>query len=1134
MAVIGSSNTIVTLTPADRNTTFTGTIDAYGTIKPNDVTQDAAVYGPVGTDFTLLNTGLIESVNKVGVFATGVVLDAPGTIKNTGSIIDDGGVSILGTAAGADIYNAMLIQATGGYGIYVEGNATIVNAGLVLSAVSAGDAGILLERDGGSVTNTGTITGADGINFFDFKSTGVPTAYVHNTGTITAYDTRSGGYNGLDAGNFYHYGVAIYSIIAGEVVNAGIISANKIAIAFSISAATILNRGIIEDSAGDGVYLAAGGTVTNSGLINVPGAQRNINSHHQTFISTGIIILGGGTIENATSGTILAANGIGIELDNTNTTPKPGAVVNAGTILAASGIEFDAKGTMTNTGVIIATDHGFVAEDPVGIGVNKGLIEATAASFVYNATTYTAAAVNLQQGGSFRNEAAGRVIAAAGDAVLVNAKGSVSNAGTIDGGNGIVFNETTAASAFVANAGLIEAYSTVDVTGNFYNAFVRYGVGVYANAAGSIDNTGTIAGNHVGIVFNGPVSDKGGRVYNYGDISGQTGIYGVYTTIDNFHGGTITGTSYGVQFNGDGYVYNAGLITGTCGVLLPGGNVTNFGTVTGTSIAIGNGPDSVPITIINDGVISETSTSGTAIQTIFGLTLTNQSSGTISGGNGLYVGNGPANITNAGLISVDGLAIELRLGGLVTNTGTISGGSGISDPTSPGLIIDNAGLIRATGTRGDAIVLGLGGYVTNAAGGTIVTAYQGSGIALYGRGAAYNDGSINAGQFGILLAGNGGVALNYAVISASTFGIDSRASNDAVYNLAGGTVTAGNTGVLLQAAGYVYNDGLITADSVALELRLGGTVNNAGTIDGHVGVSLAAGGTLIESGKLVGAAYAAYFEAGHTATSRLILSPKAVINGTVNLNGAALELAADGKKIGTFAPESQQFLNAGSITVDSKAIWDFAGTFTNGSTSVFTNDGTIEAGKGLLSFNGPIIGTGLIEIGKKILTIDSTVAATQKLVFTGTAETLALGDPQDVAAKIEDFSIGDTIDLENFADSNIRTYFAKGILTLTNDTASLTLTFANPASFGIDIFGLTGAGPDSTLTLVKSKAAIVTPTSQTESPTSLPDLATVYAAPTQTNAAALSAMAMSMPGSGWLQAADAPRLAPIPLLTLHP
>ena len=361
-----------------------------------------------------------------------------------------------------------------------------------------------------------------------------------------------------------------------------------------------------------------------------------------------------------------------------------------------------------------------------------------------------------------------------------------------------------------------------------------------------------------------------------------------------------------------------------------------------------------------------------------------------------------------------------------------------------------------------------------------------------------------------------------------------------IYLTEGGTLTNAASIVAINGinltGGTASNTGLIHVTTYGVMMQgTSPTLNNSGRIlAGAVGVLAAAGGTIIDTGTISGSHYAISFASG--AGSRLIISAAASFGGTVQLNGGALEFAADGKTIGTFAPEDMQILNAGSITIDTGAIWEISGTFTNGSDGILINDGTLKEGAtDLVSFNGPIEGKGLIELGKKPLTVESTVAATQKLKFTGTGEALLLGDAQAFDGKIEKFAIGDTIGLTGIALGSITgTHFAGGILTLDDSGHTIKLSFSSPASFGNDVFVLTADGLGTEITLKKPAMAILSPTVPPEPPALLPPIT----APGTTMTATpdpLAGMTMFVPAH--LAAAAYvrhPAPASLPAITLQP
>ncbi len=908
MATIGSTTKPVTLTAADRTATLTGTIDAYGPVgKFNAQTLNAAIFGPATTDFTLLNTGLIESFDTATNADYGILLATVGTIKNTGSIIADRGIAILGTKTGAYIDNTKLIHGTEGYGVYVDGNAKILNTGLIedtdLTNAVGGAAAIVLQAGGGSVINAGTITGPNGINFFK-PASGAPTAYLHNTGTITAYNTLD--VTGNENTGFIKYGIGVYSDIKGKIVNAGTIAGNHVGIVFEKAVGTVLNTGKITAAKGYGVYLNVGGTVSNTGTIYGfeqgmfvgPGAVTNFitNSGYigagenpflgssYTYFSDAIFELGAGTITN--TGTIRDTGGVAIDLYAESFVsgalgPAPGTIINAGLVQGFDAVEFSGIGGVANTGRIIGTARGVNVFSTIAQIYNAGTIEATGATYNFSTIatdTYTATALALQ-GGNITNTATGRILAPQGDAIFAGAAATITNAGTIIGADiGVQMQGYST----LQNSGLIETTGTASAA-------------IGLNAGGTVINSGTVRAT-AGAIF---ADNDAATIDNTGTIITSTASY--YS---------------GINLNAGGLITNAGLMEGGSAIFTQEGG-----------------------TIINSGSM-------------------------IVYRSGIYL-SGLGTVSNSGLIDVTksgyNTGIDLGGGGLVTNTGTIESGTGI--------------FLKSAAT-------------------------------------AVNDGQIT-----------------------------------------------GRNGVYAKAGGTIINAGTIDASSTGIFMEAGGTIIDTGTI------SVASTGFT-----------AIYFKSGYA--NRLVIDAATKFTGSIKGGGGILELAADGTKIGTISSVIQQQLGSfDSLVIDSKAIWSFAGNATDQGINV-TNNGTIlETGSDQLTIDQSLLGTGLIELDGKPLTLNGPVAAGETLKFTGTAETLALGDPNSFAGKIDNFTLGDTIDLTDIKPAAITgTHVSGGVLTLSESSGALKITFASPASFGTDIFVLTTDGAGTAITLKKPAMTIQTPT----------------------------------------------------------
>ncbi len=396
--------------------------------------------------------------------------------------------------------------------------------------------------------------------------------------------------------------------------------------------------------------------------------------------------------------------------------------------------------------------------------------------------------------------------------------------------------------------------------------------------------------------------------------------------------------------------------------------------------------------------------------------------------------------------------------------------SDTSNSFAAGIVLAAAGTIQNTGT-----IIGANGIDIFDAGNTsgayaentsTIHATLGTGVYLQASGTALNTGIITAAATGENLAG-GGYAYNSGTISAAT-GIALRGgTGNYAYN--SGLISSTGDGILLAAPGYVSNTGIIVASGDGIHLTVNASAYNSGTIIAGTGVVLGAGGTFTDHGTITAlTGDAISFATG--AANLLIIDAAAQFINPVNVGGGKLELQATPKTTGIFA--AGQFTNFTTIAIDKAATWDITGATTLATTII--NNGTIkESTTDTLTLTGALEGAGLLKLGKKPLTLDGPVAATQKIIFSGTNETLNLGAPSAFAGTIESFALGDTIDLTDIARSAItKSHFAGGVLTLTEASGKIKMTFASPASFGTEKLTLfkDGAG-----TGIKLNAAAALP-----------------------------------------------------------
>jgi len=349
-------------------------------------------------------------------------------------------------------------------------------------------------------------------------------------------------------------------------------------------------------------------------------------------------------------------------------------LANAGQVSAADGvgIALGAGGTFGNTGQVSS-------ETAVQIFGGAGLVD-NSGSIIGSLD-----AIRLDDGGTADNLASGLVSASRYGVVVRSAAGAVSNAGIITAGyDGISLDKGGSA---VNQAG-----------GTIFGGHI----GVYTgNAQGSVQNAGQISatsGDAVSLYSGGSlVNTASGRL-----LGGYSGVYAGGNGASIQNAGLITGPDFGVYLTGASAVTNTGTISGGIdGIIAVGAHASlvNDGMIYGTSIGVRTAADSV---IDNTGTISGGTT---GVKLGADGTLTNAAGGLIQGGAiGLQAGNDDI-INNAGRILDNTQAgIVLGNGDSLTNSGSIGGVTGIL-VTGSDTSIANTGVITATGTNGDAILL---------------------------------------------------------------------------------------------------------------------------------------------------------------------------------------------------------------------------------------------------------------------------------------------------------------------------------------------------------------------------------------------------------------------------------------------
>jgi hypothetical protein len=719
---------------------------------------------------------------------------------------------------------------------------------------------------------------------------------------------------------------------------------------------TITNAGVVSASSGNGVSLAGSGIVGNTGSISGNDA---------------LVLRAGGSVTNDVGGSISGLGALGAGLGSgagVFITGAAGTVTNHSTISgAAYGVGLGAGGLVTNTSSILGGEDGVTVQGAIGTIANLGNITATVDD-----------GVSLFAGGSVTNASGASIsgLATQGAGIFITGgAGTVANAGSIAGALAILM----AAGGSLSNAasGSISAL----------------GVGVFfENQAGTLTNAGNITGT--GTDGSGVYLENNGSVTNTstGTITGHkfgAFLEGGFATLANY--GSISGATY------DGAVLGlGGIVTNAAGASISGANIGLYVKYRAAG------------TVTNSGSISASGTGSAGIDLADGGSVTNNSTGSVSGNSvGVFVTGAGGAITNNGSIASGKYAgIELVKGGSVTNTAgaSIKGGSnGVYVGTGASGTVTNSGSINAANASGAGIDFAGGGSITNNSGG-----------------------SISGGAFGIFSTGAFGTLANSGSISGA-HGVGFEAGGS-VTNAASASISGQVAGVFVQGgAGTLSNAGSIGATAGAgADIEGGGSITNlaGATLSGSaIGIFLTGGsGTVTNAGTISGGSYAIDF-AG-SGTNRLVVDPGAVFVGQVTGGSgtSTLELASGTGSIGGVGTGS--FNHFQVLAIDAGATWTLNGA--NIAPTVLDNGTVSIAGSLDVSTAIDPGSTGLFQIGGgSTLEVAAAAGATTQISFQGGTSELIIdnaasfgtnvGTASYAGSQLQDFIVGDKIDLKNFS-----------------------------------------------------------------------------------------------------------------------
>jgi len=620
---------------------------------------------------TITNNGTINIDS--GGSATQLYLGASTTLKGKGSVIlGSGGPNYISGAGGTTLTNLETIEGVGYVG---DGAIKLLNSGTIDANVNGG---VLVLQPGAASTNSKTLEASNGgiLNFDGGSWTNKGTIEALAGSTVVLYNS--------------------VSITGGTLTTSGTGVIEEAGGGYNVFLSNLTNAGTYDILNGSTTTIS--GTITNNGTINIDSggsATQLYLSGNTTLAGTGAVVLG--------SGGPNYVNGVG------------GAILTNDSTIEGTGNLGDGALTITNNGTIEALNGtlsilpgsgGFTNYNGATDTLTGGTYIANGGNLTFaagNSTGITtlSASVTEENGGQLINTTNGgnalanlTSITASGSLTIggpafVDA-GSFSNAGSLTilkgesftiGSLSQISGSTLTAGTYVLDANLNLSGATQNITTNATNLTLGGGTIENANSTNALANLATNSGSLT--LANSANFTTAGNFSNTGTL-----------TIDKGSAFTVTGTL--AQISGS---------TLSVGTFVLGGNLN-----VGSGINITTNATSLTL---EGGTIESGASNALAnlASNTGSLTLANNASATVSGG---FTNSGALAINSGSTFTVTGTLTNLSSGTLSGGTYTIGGTMQLA--SANGGITTNAANLTLTGKNArilDGTTNALAGFDNN-------------------------------------------------------------------------------------------------------------------------------------------------------------------------------------------------------------------------------------------------------------------------------------------------------------------------------------------------------------------------------------------------------------------------------------